>query len=177
MVATAAAIDDRPSAFRYPRGEGLGIERPAEGVPLEIGRGRVLREGSAVAVLSLGARLGEALKAADQLGAMGLSTTVADARFMKPLDKDLIARLAKEHEVLVTIEEGSVGGFGSHVLQHLAATGLLDGGLKVRSMVLPDEFVEHDAPGRMYEKAGLTATDIVRTALAALGRDALASRA
>jgi 1-deoxy-D-xylulose-5-phosphate synthase len=177
MVATAAAIDDRPSAFRYPRGEGLGIERPAEGVPLEIGRGRVLREGSAVAVLSLGARLGEALKAADQLGAMGLSTTVADARFMKPLDKDLIARLAKEHEVLVTIEEGSVGGFGSHVLQHLAATGLLDGGLKVRSMVLPDEFIEHDAPGRMYEKAGLTATDIVRTALAALGRDALASRA
>jgi 1-deoxy-D-xylulose-5-phosphate synthase len=177
MVATAAAIDDRPSAFRYPRGEGLGIERPAEGVPLEIGRGRVLREGSAVAVLSLGARLGEALKAADQLGAMGLSTTVADARFMKPLDKDLIARLAKEHEVLVTIEEGSVGGFGSHVLQHLAATGLLDGGLKVRSMVLPDEFVEHDAPGRMYEKAGLTAADIVRTALAALGRDALASRA
>jgi 1-deoxy-D-xylulose-5-phosphate synthase len=177
MVATAAAIDDRPSAFRFPRGEGLGVERPAEGVPLEIGKGRILREGTAVAVLSLGARLGEALKAADQLAAMGLSTTVADARFMKPLDKDLIARLAKEHEVLVTIEEGSVGGFGSHVLQHLAETGLLDGGLKVRSMVLPDVFIEHDAPGRMYEKAGLAAPDIVRTALAALGRDALASRA
>ncbi len=177
MVATAAAIDDRPSAFRFPRGEGLGVERPAEGVPLEIGKGRILREGTAVAVLSLGARLGEALKAADQLAAMGLSTTVADARFMKPLDKDLIARLAKEHEVLVTIEEGSVGGFGSHVLQHLAETGLLDGGLKVRSMVLPDVFIEHDAPGRMYEKAGLAAPDIVRTVLAALGRDALASRA
>ena len=177
MVATAAVIDDRPSAFRFPRGEGLGVERPAEGVPLEIGKGRILREGTAVAVLSLGARLGEALKAADQLAAMGLSTTVADARFMKPLDKDLIARLAKEHEVLVTIEEGSVGGFGSHVLQHLAETGLLDGGLKVRSMVLPDVFIEHDAPGRMYEKAGLAAPDIVRTALAALGRDALASRA
>ncbi|MDQ8698197.1 1-deoxy-D-xylulose-5-phosphate synthase [Hyphomicrobium sp. LHD-15] len=177
MVATAAAIDDRPSAFRFPRGEGLGVERPAEGVPLEIGKGRILREGTAVAILSLGARLGEALKAADQLAAMGLSTTVADARFMKPLDKDLIARLAKEHEVLVTIEEGSVGGFGSHVLQHLAETGLLDGGLKVRPMVLPDVFIEHDAPGRMYEKAGLAAPDIVRTALAALGRDALASRA
>jgi 1-deoxy-D-xylulose-5-phosphate synthase len=177
MVATAAAIDDRPCAFRYPRGEGVGIERPAEGVPLEIGRGRVLREGTAVAILSLGTRLAEALKAADQLAAMGLSTTVADARFMKPLDRDLIARLAKEHEVLVTVEEGSAGGFGSHVLHALAEAGLLDRGLKVRTMVLPDVFIEHDAPARMYERAGLAAPGIVDTVLAALGRDALASRA
>ena len=177
MVATAAQIDDRPCAFRYPRGEGLGVERPEEGRPLEIGKGRVLREGSAVAILSLGTRLGEALKAADQLGAMGLATTVADARFLKPLDRNLIARLAKEHEVLVTIEEGSIGGFGSHVLQYLAEAGLLDRGLKVRTMVLPDVFIDHDAPQRMYERAGLAAPDIVRTALAALGRDALASRA
>ena len=177
MVATAAQIDDRPCAFRYPRGEGMGVERPAEGTPLEIGKGRILREGNSVALLSLGTRLGEALKAADQLAAMGLSTTVADARFMKPLDRDLIARLAKEHEVLVTVEEGSVGGFGSHVLQYLAESGLLDRGLKVRSMVLPDEFIDHDAPARMYERAGLVGPDIVKTALAALGRDALASRA
>jgi 1-deoxy-D-xylulose-5-phosphate synthase len=146
-------------------------------VPLEIGKGRILREGTAVAILSLGARVGEALKAADQLAAMGLSATVADARFMKPLDRDLVARLAKEHEVLVTIEEGSIGGFGSHVLQHLSEQGLLDRGLKVRTMMLPDVFIDHDAPARMYEKAGLAAPDIVRTALAALGRDVLASRA
>ena len=177
MVATAAALDDLPCAFRYPRGEGLGVERPEEGVPLELGKGRIVREGTAVAILSLGARLGEALKAADQLGAMGLSTTVADARFMKPLDRELIARLAKEHEVLITIEEGSVGGFGSHVLQELATSGALDRGLKVRTMVLPDEFIDHDAPARMYEKAGLAAPGIVTAALAALGRDALASRA
>jgi 1-deoxy-D-xylulose-5-phosphate synthase len=177
MVATAATIDDRPCAFRYPRGEGMGVERPEEGIPFEIGKGRILREGTSVAILSLGARLGEALKAADQLGAMGLSTTVADARFMKPLDRDLVARLAKEHEVLVMIEEGSIGGFGSHVLQYLAEAGLLDRGLKVRSMVLPDVFIDHDAPARMYERAGLAAPDIVKTALSALGRDALASRA
>jgi 1-deoxy-D-xylulose-5-phosphate synthase len=177
MVATAAAIDDRPSAFRYPRGEGTGAERPEEGVPLEIGKGRILREGSAVAILSFGTRLSEAMKAADQLAAMGLSATVADARFMKPLDRDLIARLAKEHEVLITIEEGSIGGFGSHVLQCLAEDGLLDRGLKVRPMVLPDEFIDHDAPARMYERAGLGAANIVKTALSALGRDALASRA
>ncbi|AHB49662.1 1-deoxy-D-xylulose-5-phosphate synthase [Hyphomicrobium nitrativorans NL23] len=177
MVATAAALDDLPCAFRYPRGEGLGVERPEEGVPLKLGKGRILREGTAVAILSLGARLGEALKAADQLGAMGLSTTVADARFMKPLDRELIARLAKEHEVLITIEEGAVGGFGSHVLQELATSGALDRGLKVRTMVLPDEFIDHDSPARMYEQAGLSAQGIVTTALAALGRDALASRA
>ncbi|HRN88251.1 1-deoxy-D-xylulose-5-phosphate synthase [Hyphomicrobium sp.] len=177
MVATAAALDDLPCAFRYPRGEGLGVERPEEGVPLELGKGRIVREGTAVAILSLGARLGEALKAADQLGAMGLSATVADARFMKPLDRELIARLAKEHEVLITIEEGSVGGFGSHVLHELASSGALDRGLKVRTMVLPDVFIDHDAPARMYETAGLASPDIVSTALAALGRDALASRA
>ncbi len=171
MVATAAAIDDRPSAFRYPRGEGTGVELPAEGVPLEIGRGRVVREGSKVALLSFGTRLGECLKAADQLAAFGLSTTVADARFMKPLDTALIARLAREHEVLIMVEEGSVGGFGSHVLHYLAEAGLLDRGLKVRSLVLPDVFVEHDAPGKMYERAGLNAPGIVDAVFAALGRE------
>ena len=177
MVATAAAIDDRPCAFRYPRGEGLGLDRPAEGVPLPIGKGRIVREGTTVAILSLGTRLAEAMKAADQLAAMGLSATVADARFMKPLDRELIARLAKEHEVLITVEEGSMGGFGAHVLHELADSGALDRGLKVRTMVLPDTFIDHDAPARMYEQAGLTASGIVGTALAALGRDALASRA
>lgn len=174
MVATAAAIEDRPCAFRYPRGEGAGVELPREGVPLEIGRGRILREGSAVALLSLGTRLGECLKAADQLAAHGLSTTVADARFMKPLDTDLVERLARNHEVLVTVEEGSIGGFGSHVLQHLAVSGLLDRGLKVRPMVLPDVFIEHDKPERMYEAAGLSASGIVATVFAALGRAELA---
>ncbi len=177
MVATSAEIDDRPSALRYPRGEGTGVEMPQEGVPLEIGKGRIVREGTAVAILSLGTRLAEALKAADQLAAMGLSATVADARFMKPLDKDLIRRLAQNHEVLVTVEEGSAGGFGSHVLQYLAEAGLLDRGLKVRPMVLPDEFIDHDAPNKMYERAGLTAPGIVTTVLSALGRDALASEA
>ncbi len=177
MVATAAAIDDRPSALRYPRGEGVGVELPAEGVPLAIGKGRIVREGTAVAILSLGTRLAEAVKAADQLAAMGLSATVADARFMKPLDKDLIARLAREHEVLVTVEEGSVGGFGSHVLQYLAQSGLLDRGLKIRSMVLPDTFLDHDSPSKMYDRAGLNAPGIVETVLAALGKDALAAGA
>jgi 1-deoxy-D-xylulose-5-phosphate synthase len=172
MVATAAAIDDRPSALRYPRGEGSGVEMPAEGRPLEIGKGRIVREGSAVAILSLGARLGECLKAADQLAAFGLPTTVADARFAKPLDHDLIRRLVRHHEVLVTIEEGSAGGFGAHVLQFLAGEGLLDKGLKVRPMVLPDLFIDHDKPEKMYEKAGLNASGIVATVLATLGRDA-----
>ena len=175
MVATAATIDDRPSAVRYPRGEGTGlVEVPREGTPLEIGRGRIVRQGSTVAILSLGTRLTEALKAADLLGAMGLSTTVADARFMKPLDGELIASLAKSHEVLITIEEGSVGGFGSHVLQFLAENGHLDQGLKVRPMVLPDVFLDHDAPQKLYETAGLTAPNIVATVLQALGRDAAA---
>jgi len=169
MIATAAAIDDRPSAFRYPRGEGTGVALPDKGVPLEIGKGRVLREGSKIAILSLGTRLSESLKAADELGARGLSTTVADARFAKPLDEELIRRLATAHEVLITIEEGAIGGFGSHVLQFLARTGLLDGGLKVRPMCLPDSFIEHDAPAKMYDVAGLNAGGIVETALEALG--------
>jgi 1-deoxy-D-xylulose-5-phosphate synthase len=172
MVATAVAIDDGPSAFRYPRGEGVGVEMPAEGCPLEVGRGRIVREGSAVALLSLGTRLGECLRAADQLAALGLPATVADARFAKPLDTDLIRRLVRNHEVLVTIEEGSVGGFGSFVLQYLATEGLLDRGLKVRLMALPDTFIEHDKPEKMYDVAGLNAPHIVATVLSTLGRDA-----
>ena len=177
MVATAAAIDDRPSAFRYPRGEGVGVEMPAEGRPLEIGKGRIVRGGTTVAILSLGTRLKEALKAAEQLATFGLSTTVADARFAKPLDTDLIARLAREHEVLVTIEEGSIGGFSSYVLHYLATSGLLDRGLKVRPMVLPDTFIEHGKPGVMYEEAGLGAAAIVETVFKALGRERLAAEA
>jgi 1-deoxy-D-xylulose-5-phosphate synthase len=171
MVATAAAIDDRPSALRYPRGDGVGVELPAEGVPLEIGRGRVLREGSTVALLSYGARLAECLKAADLLAGYGLSTTVADARFAKPLDADLVTRLARNHEVLITIEEGAFGGIGSQVLRLLATAGLLDRGLKVRPMALPDRFIDQDKPERMYEDAGLNAPQIVATVLAALGRE------
>jgi 1-deoxy-D-xylulose-5-phosphate synthase len=176
MVATAAQIDDRPSAFRYPRGEGVGIDLPARGTPLPIGKGRVLREGSKIAILSFGTRLGECLVAAEDLGAKGLSTTVADARFAKPLDTDLVRRLAREHEVLITIEEGSIGGFASHVLQHLATTGLLDHGLKVRPMILPDRFIDHAAPARQYEQAGLDAKGIVAVALAALGQQAERAR-
>jgi len=177
MVATAVAIDDRPSAFRYPRGEGVGLEMPEIGRPLEIGRGRIVREGSRIAIFSLGTRLADALKAADQLAAMGLSTTVADARFAKPLDRDLLHRLAREHEVLITVEEGSIGGFGSFVLHDLAETGLLDRGLRVRPMVLPDAFLEHDKPERMYDRAGLGASGIVATALGALGRAGMANDA
>ncbi|MGE5536837.1 MAG: transketolase C-terminal domain-containing protein, partial [Acidobacteriota bacterium] len=171
MVATAVAIDDRPSAFRYPRGEGFGVTMPEEGKPLEIGKGRILREGTKVALLSYGTRLGECLKAADELATYGLSTTVADARFAKPLDTDLVLRLAREHEVLVTIEEGSIGGFGSFVLQALAENGVLDGGMKVRSMVLPDVFIDQDSPAAMYAKAGLDAKGIVATVFQALGKD------
>ena len=170
MVATAAAIDDRPSSFRYPRGEGIGIDLPARGTPLEIGKGRILREGTKIAILSFGTRLAECLVAAEDLGAKGLSTTVADARFAKPLDTDLIRRLAREHEVLITIEEGAVGGFASHVLQHLATTGMMDHGLKVRPMVLPDRFIDQASPARQYEWAGLDAASIVRTAVSALGQ-------
>jgi len=171
MVATAAAIDDRPSALRYPRGEGMGVPMPAEGKPLEIGKGRVLREGTKVALFSFGARLAECFKAANELAALGLSTTVADARFAKPLDTDLLLRLAREHEVLITIEEGAIGGFAAHVLQALAANGVLDGGLKVRSMVLPDVFIDQDSPAAMYAKAGLDAKGIVATAFEALGQN------
>jgi len=174
MVATCAAIDDGPSAVRYPRGEGVGVALPERGTVLPIGRGRVLREGTSIALLSLGTRLQECLKAADELEAHGLSTTVADARFMKPLDRDLIARLAREHEVLVTVEEGSIGGFSSHVLHHLASAGLLDHGLKLRPLVLPDRFIDHDTPHNQYDEAGLAAKHIVATALAALGRMAVA---
>jgi 1-deoxy-D-xylulose-5-phosphate synthase len=174
MVATAAQIDDRPSALRYPRGEGLGLERPKAGTPLEIGKGRVVREGTTIALLSLGTRLTESLAAAERLSAYGLSVTVADARFAKPLDQDLIRRLAREHEVMITVEEGSIGGFGAHVMQFLAWEGLLDSGLKFRPMVLPDRFIDQDSPERMYEAAGLDAKSIVTTALGALGRPGIA---
>jgi 1-deoxy-D-xylulose-5-phosphate synthase len=170
MIATAAQIDDRPSAFRYPRGEGMGVEMPERGQPLPIGKGRILREGTKVALLSLGGRLGEAGKAAEELAARGLSTTLADARFAKPLDVDLIRRLAREHEVMITLEEGSVGGFGSHVMQFMALEGLLENGLKFRPMTLPDVFLDNDKPEVQYERAGLTARHIVSMALKALGR-------
>jgi 1-deoxy-D-xylulose-5-phosphate synthase len=175
MVATAARIDDRPSAIRYPRGEGIGLERPTIGTPLEIGKGRIIREGTSIAILSFGARLQQCLLAAERLAAHGLSATVADARFAKPLDQDLIRRLAREHEVLITIEEGAVGGFAAHVMQFLALEGLLDRGLKIRPLVLPDRFVDQDAPDKMYEAAGLDAKSIVATALAALGRESEAA--
>jgi 1-deoxy-D-xylulose-5-phosphate synthase len=172
MVATARAIDDRPSAFRFPRGDGVGIDLPSIGVPLEIGKGRILREGSSVALLSLGTRLAECLKAAEILKSHGLTATVADARFAKPLDTDLVLRLAREHEVLVTVEEGSIGGFGSQVLQTLTDHGAVDKGLKVRCMVLPDTFIDHDTPAAMYAKAGLDAKGIVIKVFEALGREA-----
>jgi 1-deoxy-D-xylulose-5-phosphate synthase len=171
MVATAVAIDDRPSALRYPRGEGLGVPMPAEGKPLEIGKGRIVQEGHKVALLSYGGRLGDCLKAAKELTALGLSATVADARFAKPLDVDLVARLAREHEVLVTVEEGAIGGFGSYVLQELAEQGLLDQGLRVRCMVLPDQFIDQDTPAAMYATAGLDARAIVAKVFEALGKD------
>jgi 1-deoxy-D-xylulose-5-phosphate synthase len=170
MVATAAAIDDRPCAFRYPRGEGVGVDMPAEGKPLEIGRGRVLREGGKVALLSFGTRLQECLKAAEDLDALGLPATVADARFAKPLDTELIDRLAREHEVMVTIEEGSTGGFGAQVLHHLSNAGTFDRGFKLRCLTLPDRFVEQDKPEAMYQAAGLDAAGIVAAVFRALGR-------
>jgi 1-deoxy-D-xylulose-5-phosphate synthase len=169
MVATAAVIDDRPSAIRFPRGEATGIALPERGEVLEIGRGRVLREGGRVAILSLGPRLADALKAADELAARGLPATVVDARFAKPLDFPLIERLAREHEVLVTIEEGAVGGFAAAVMQHLAWKGLLDGGLKLRPMFFPDCFIDHDNPAKQLVEARLTAKDIVAAVVTALG--------
>ena len=171
MVATAAAIDDRPSAFRYPRGEGTGVAIPELAEPLEIGKGRIVREGNAVAILSFGTRLAESLRAADILAARGFSATVADARFAKPLDIDLVLHLAREHECLVTVEEGAMGGFGAFVLQALAERGALDRGLKIRTLTLPDIFQDHDKPEAMYAQAGLDADGIVRSALAALGVD------
>jgi 1-deoxy-D-xylulose-5-phosphate synthase len=169
MVATAAAIDDRPCAFRYPRGNGSGVEMPAQGIPLEIGRGRVLREGTSVALLSYGCRLQECLAAADELQARGLSTTVADARFAKPIDEDLISRLARDHEILVTIEEAACGGFSAQVMTYLAGKGAFDAGLKFRPMMLPDRFIAHGTPDGMYLDAGLVAPNITKTVLDALG--------
>ena len=169
MVATSASINDRPSAVRYPRGEGIGIDLPVKGVPLEIGKGRVLREGNTVAILSLGGRLSESLLAADDLATRGLMITVADARFAKPIDQQLIQELASSHDILIIIEEGSVGGFSSHVLDFLTNKGLLDGTLKVRTMCLPDRFLDHNSPEMQYKEAGLDAEHIVKTALLALG--------
>lgn len=172
MISTSLAIDDRPSAFRYPRGDGVGVEIPELAAPLEIGKGRIVREGTSVAILSLGTRLQESLKAADMLAARGVSATVADARFAKPLDADLILRLAREHECLITVEEGAMGGFGAFVLQLLAEKGALDGGLKIRTLTLPDVFQDQDKPEIMYAQAGLDADHIAATALTALGVDA-----
>jgi 1-deoxy-D-xylulose-5-phosphate synthase len=171
MVATAAAIDDRPSAIRFPRGDGVGVDLPSVGVPLEIGKGRIVREGTSVALVSLGTRLQECLKAADILKTHGLTATVADARFAKPIDTDMILRLARDHDVLVTIEEGSIGGFGAQVLHTLAENGALDKGLRVRAMVLPDTFIDQDSPAAMYAKAGLDAKGIVTRVFEALGRE------
>ncbi|MTI18738.1 1-deoxy-D-xylulose-5-phosphate synthase [Rhodobacteraceae bacterium RKSG542] len=171
MVATAAAYDEGPISFRYPRGEGVGMDLPVRGMPLEIGKGRIVKEGTRVALLSFGGRLQECLKAAEDLDAAGLSTTVADARFAKPLDTDLIARLAREHDVLLTVEEGSVGGFGSQVLHSLAEMGCLDGSLKVRSLVLPDRYQDHDKPELMYAQAGLDAAGIMAKVFEVLGAD------
>ena len=171
MTRTAHSIDDRPSAFRYPRGEGVGVELPERGEILEIGKGRIVREGKTAAILSFGGRLQECIKASEELASRGLSTTVADARFAKPLDEDLIRDLARKHEVLVTIEEGAVGGFGSHVLTFMANDGLLESGLKVRAMMMPDEFLEQDKPVKQYELARLDASAIVETVMTALGRE------
>jgi 1-deoxy-D-xylulose-5-phosphate synthase len=171
MIATAVAIDDRPSAIRYPRGDGVGVALPEAGVPLEIGKGRIVRQGDTIALLSIGGRLAECTKAATELAKFGLSTTVADARFAKPLDVELILKLAREHEILITVEEGSIGGFGSYVLQTLAEHGALDSGVKVRSMVLPDVFLDQDSQTAMYAKAGLDADGIVAKVFDVLGRD------
>jgi 1-deoxy-D-xylulose-5-phosphate synthase len=171
MVATQVAIDDRPSSVRYPRGEGVGIELPAKGTALEIGKGRIVREGSKIAILSFGTRLPEALRAADDLMARGLPTTVADARFCKPLDEDLVRRLAANHEVLITIEDGAIGGFAAHVMQFMANAGLFDRGCRFRAMTLPDIFIDHDTQQKQYDIAGLNAQHIVSTALRALGRE------
>jgi 1-deoxy-D-xylulose-5-phosphate synthase len=169
MVATAAAIDDLPSVIRYPRGVGVGVALPARGSVLPLGKGRIVMEGTKVAIVNLGARLSECVKAASALDARGISTTIADMRFAKPIDLDLISKLADEHELIITIEEGSAGGFGSHVLHHLANRGMLDHGLKVRCMTLPDRFQDHDTPYKQYEAAELNARHIVARALEALG--------
>jgi 1-deoxy-D-xylulose-5-phosphate synthase len=176
MVATAARHDAGPIAFRYPRGEGVGMDLPTRGEPLPIGKGRVVCQGSRVAILSFGARLQECLKAADELAARGFPATVADARFAKPLDQDLVRQLARHHQLVLTVEEGAIGGFGSHVQQFMLEAGLLDGGkLKLRSLVLPDRFVDHGTPAGQYEEAGLNKSGIVAAALKALGQDRAAT--
>ena len=172
MTATATAINDQPCAIRYPRGEGVGVELPSKGTVLEIGKGRIVCEGKSVAILSLGASMVESLKAAEDLESRGLSTTIADARFAKPMDHEMIRKLAADHDVLITIEEGSAGGFSAHVMKYLANEGLLDNGLKVRNMTMPDEFIEQDNPAKQLDKAGLTSRHIVKHVLCALGRDA-----
>ncbi len=169
MIATQVQIDDRPSACRYPRGEALGLEMPDRGTPLEIGKGRIVREGTKVAILSYGTRLQDSLKAADELAARGLSTTVADARFAKPIDQELVRRLAQEHEVMVTVEEGAIGGFATQVMQFMAGAGLLDNGLKFRPLTLPDFFIDHDKPANQVHLAGLDAPSIVSTVLSTFG--------
>jgi 1-deoxy-D-xylulose-5-phosphate synthase len=169
MVATAAALDDRPSAFRYPRGEGVGVDMPETGTPLEIGRGRIIAEGGRVAILSFGTRLAEVLKAREALATRGLAPTVADARFAKPLDRELILRLAREHEALICVEEGAIGGFGSHVAQLLADEGVFDRGFKFRAMVLPDTFIDHASAEDMYATAGMNAQQIEAKVLEVLG--------
>jgi len=169
MVATAAKIDDCPCAFRYPRGDGIGIQMPEEGVPLEIGKGRILKEGTKIAILSYGARLYESIKAAEILNAKGLSTSVADARFCKPLDTKLIKQLSLDHEILITVEEGAIGGFASHVTKFLSEQGILESGLKFRSLFFPDKFLPHGKPEDQYEEANLLAKDIVHVALQSLG--------
>jgi 1-deoxy-D-xylulose-5-phosphate synthase len=177
MVATAAAYDNGPISFRYPRGDGMGVDMPARGQILTIGKGRILRQGSTIALLSYGTRLGEVLAAADKLAALGLNPTVADARFLKPLDEELIAGLAQSHDVLISTEEGGIGGFGSHVATFLASNGLLDGKLRFRPLMIPDTFVEHSTQADMYAAAGLDRTGIVSTALTALGYDEAAMKA
>ncbi len=176
MVATAAAINDRPSAFRYPRGEGTGVDLPETGIPLKIGQGRIVRQGKSIAVLSLGTRLAETLKAAENLSARGIDPTVADARFAKPLDAAMILDLAANHDALITIEEGALGGFGSHVAQLLAENGVFDRGIKFRSMVLPDRFLDQDTPSAMYDSAGLNARQIEEKILETLGVATVANR-
>jgi 1-deoxy-D-xylulose-5-phosphate synthase len=177
MVATAVAYDTGPIAFRYPRGDGMGVDMPARGEILPIGKGRTLRQGSTIALLSYGTRLGEVLAASDKLAALGLNPTIADARFMKPLDEEMIARLAQTHDVLITTEEGGIGGFGSHVASFLATNGLLDGKVRFRPLMIPDRFDEHSSQSDMYAAAGLDRNGIVQTALTALGYDEAAMKA
>jgi 1-deoxy-D-xylulose-5-phosphate synthase len=176
MVATATSINDRPSAFRFPRGSGVGVDLPERGTVLEIGKGRMIQQGSKVAILSFGARLQEVEKACEKLAAKGITPTIADARFAKPLDRDMILNLAANHEALITIEEGSVGGFGSHVMQLLSDEGVFDLGLKFRSMVLPDTFLDQDSPAKMYENAAMNAPEIEAKVLETLGVATIAKR-